>query len=209
MATTIQIGQLEHNCSIYGPLQRTVVWTQGCTLGCKGCWNQDLWTSLGGISILVADIVQGAIKAGDEGLTILGGEPLQQSQATLALIQEAQKQELGVFLYTGYDFEELEGDALKCYEASAIVVTGRFIEAERNTDLRWRGSSNQTVKFQTDRYKEFEFMEGNDVQITIEEDGSLTVLGYPDEALLNDLLDKELSVDARGRIGPSSPPSSE
>lgn len=159
--------------------------------------------------MVVADIVQAAIKAGDEGLTILGGEPLQQSQATLALIQEAQKQELGVFLYTGYDFEELEGDALRCYEASDIVVTGRFIEAERNTDLRWRGSSNQTVKFQTDRYKEFEFMEGNDVQITIEEDGSLTVLGYPDEALLNDLVDSELSADARGRIGPSSPPSSE
>ena len=45
MAMVIQVGQLEHNCSIYGPHQRTGR-TQGCTLGCKGCWNQDLWTSL-------------------------------------------------------------------------------------------------------------------------------------------------------------------
>lgn len=209
MAMAIQVGQLEHNCSIYGPHQRTVVWTQGCTLGCKGCWNQDLWTSLGGAAMDVKQIVQDAIEAGDEGLTILGGEPLQQPQATLALILEAQQHDLGIFLYTGYDFDELEGDALTCYEASDIVVAGRYIESERNTELRWRGSSNQTVEFRTDRYKEFEFIEGNDVQITIGEDGSLTILGYPDEALLNDLLDSELSVDARGRIGPSSRPFSE
>ena len=130
------------------------------------------------------------------------------SRKPLALILEAQQHDLGIFLYTGYNFDELEGDALRCYEASDIVVTGRYIESERNTELRWRGSSDQTVEFeQTD--KEFEFIEGNDVQITIGEDGSLTILGYPDEALLNDLLDSELSVDARGRIGPSSRPSSE
>lgn len=157
----------------------------------------------------VREIVQRAVDSGDEGLTILGGEPLQQPKATLALIEEAQQHGLGVFLYTGYDLKELEGDALNCYEASDIVVAGRYIESQRNTQLRWRGSSNQTVEFRTERYKEFEFIEGNDVQITIEEDGSLTILGYPDAALLQDLLDSELSVDARGRIGPSSRPSSE
>lgn len=205
----LNIGQIEHNCSIYGPHQRTVIWTQGCTLGCKGCWNRDLWTSKGGTTVDVREIVQRAVDAGDEGLTILGGEPLQQPEDTLALIDEAKQQGLGIFLYTGYRLEELEGDALKCYEASDIVVAGRYIESERNTQLRWRGSSNQTVEFRTDRYKEFEFLEGNDVQITIEENGSLTILGYPDDALLQDLLDSELSVDAKGRIGPSSRPSSE
>ncbi len=157
----------------------------------------------------VSEIVQRAVDAGDEGLTILGGEPLQQPEDTLALIEEAKQQGLGIFLYTGYKLEELEGDALKCYEASDIVVAGRYIESERNTQLRWRGSSNQTVEFRTDRYKDFEFLEGNDVQITIEENGSLTILGYPDDALLQDLLDSELSVDAKGRIGPSSRPSFE
>ena len=82
----------------------------------------------------VKQIVQDAIEAGDEGLTILGGEPLQQPQATLALILEARQHDLGIFLYTGYDFDELEGDALRCYEASDIVVAGRYSESERNTD---------------------------------------------------------------------------
>ena len=209
MGHKLLVGQIEQNCSIYGPHQRTVVWTQGCTLGCRGCWNQDLWTSLGGIKINVKQIVKDAVEAGDEGLTILGGEPLQQPQAILALIKEAQQNNLGIFLYTGYNYDELDGDALRCYEASDIVVAGRFIEAKRDTGLRWRGSTNQTVEFRTERYKDFEFVEGNDVQITIEEDGSLTILGYPNEALLNDLLDSELSADARGHIGPSSRPSSE
>lgn len=164
---------------------------------------------MGGIKINVKQIVKDAVEAGDEGLTILGGEPLQQPQAILALIKEAQQNNLGIFLYTGYNYDELDGDALRCYEASDIVVAGRFIEAKRDTGLRWRGSTNQTVEFRTERYKDFEFVEGNDVQITIEEDGSLTILGYPNEALLNDLLDSELSADARGHIGPSSRPSSE
>ena len=65
------------------------------------------------------------------------------------------------------------------------------------------------MEFKTDRYKEFEFSEGNEIQITIDEDGSLSILGYPDEALLQELLDRELSADAKGRIGPSSRPFSE
>ena len=209
MTALIRVGQIEHNSLIYGPYSRTVVWTKGCDLACKGCWNKDLWPSVGGEIIEVKSIVDKAIDSGDEGITILGGEPLQQASSTLALIMNAQQRGLGVFLYTGYELKELDGDGLRCYQSSDIVVAGRYVEDQRDTNLRWRGSTNQIVEFKTDRYKEFEFSEGNEIQITIDEDGSLTILGYPDEALVQELLDRELSADAKGRIGPSSQPFSE
>mgnify|MGYP001262700046 FL=1 len=103
---------------------------------------------------------------------------------------------------------ELSGEALQCIEESDIVVCGRYIDELRDTNLRWRGSSNQQVLFPSSRYEDYEFIEDNEVQITLNEDGTLSILGYPDNELLDQLLDNVLSVDERGRIGPSSPPSS-
>ena len=205
---TISLGQIEHSCSIYGPNSRTVVWVQGCNLGCKGCWNKDLWPKFGGDETEIDSIIQLAIDKGDEGLTILGGEPLQQPSATLELIQKAKDKDLGIFLYTGYELDELSGDALQCIEQSDIVVCGRYVDELRDTNLRWRGSSNQQVMFLSSRYEHYEFIEDNEVQITLNEDGTLSILGYPDKELLDQLLDSDFSFDEEGRIGPSSPPSS-
>lgn len=205
----LSIGQIESSCTIYGPNSRTVVWVQGCSLGCKGCWNKDLWTKFGGELVSVDSIIEMAILQGDEGLTILGGEPLQQPHAVLELIKRARAKDLGVFLYTGYELEELEGASLECFEQSDIVVSGRYVDELRDTNLRWRGSSNQKVTFPTSRYEDYNFIEDNEVQVTLNEDGTLSILGYPDKELLDQLLDNELSVDERGRIGPSSQPVSE
>jgi anaerobic ribonucleoside-triphosphate reductase activating protein len=209
MTIELLIGQIEHSCSIYGPYERTVIWTQGCTLGCKGCWNKDLWPQVGGKPTAIEDIINAAIAHGDEGITILGGEPLQQLEATLALIQLAKEHDLGVFLYTGYERNELDEKGLLCLELSDIVVTGRYVQSLRNTNLRWRGSSNQEVHFSSKRYDTFLFEEENEIQITLEEDGRLTVLGYPGRELLNDLLDGRPNDASREHIGPSSQPSSD
>lgn len=208
--TLLRLGQLEHGSTIYGPGHRTVVWTQGCTLACRGCWNADLWPARGGFTLDVGVLVERALAAGDQGLTLLGGEPLQQAEATLTLIQTAQGQGLSVFLYTGYERHELSGPALACLDAADIVVAGRYIEEERDTTLRWRGSRNQTVLFNGDRYEQEAggFEEGTDVEITMDEEGRLTVLGYPDGEVLQALIDLELTADERGRTGPSSPPPS-
>ena len=62
--------------------------------------------------------------------------------------------------------------------------------------------------FPSSRYEHYEFIEDNEVQITLNEDGTLSILGYPDKELLDQLLDSDFSFDEEGRIGPSSPPSS-
>ena len=58
--------------------------------------------------------------------------------------------------------------------------------------------------FPSSRYEHYEFIEDNEVQITLNEDGTLSILGYPDKELLDQLLDSDFSFDEEGRIGPSS-----
>ena len=54
----IQIGHTLESSEIYGPGLRSVLWVQGCTLACKGCWNTQYWSSTGGITTSVDEIVE-------------------------------------------------------------------------------------------------------------------------------------------------------
>ena len=137
----LYIGHFSEHSTIYGPGIRFVIWTQGCTLACEGCWNKQYWAKNKGIEIQVEHLFERISNTkGIEGITLLGGEPLQQSFAVLNLIKRVKKVGLSVFLYTGYNIEEFNKIQLECYNLSDIVVSGRYIHSERDTNLRWRGS---------------------------------------------------------------------
>ena len=57
MSQTLRIGHRLDHSEIYGPGIRSVFWTQGCTLACKGCWNTQYWPSKGGGEIEVSQIL--------------------------------------------------------------------------------------------------------------------------------------------------------
>jgi anaerobic ribonucleoside-triphosphate reductase activating protein len=129
---------------------------------------------------LVKEILQ--VK-GIEGITILGGEPLQQSNATLELIRSVKAVGQTVFMYTGYEPEEFDETMQACFDSSDIVVTGRYIESQRNVNLRWRGSTNQMVHCPTGRYSLSELIEQNEVEIVVNQDGTIELYGYPDSEI--------------------------
>ena len=54
MSNTIRLGHRLDRSEIYAPGLRSVFWTQGCTLACKGCWNTQYWASRGGLEIGVS-----------------------------------------------------------------------------------------------------------------------------------------------------------
>ena len=146
MPHTISLGHRLDRSEIYGPGLRAVFWTQGCNLACKGCWNTQYWSKKGGDNIQVSTLLEELdLIDGIEGITLLGGEPLQQSEASLELIQGCKEKGLTVFLYTGYDPSEFDDTMQQCFDLSDIAVTGRFVQELRDTTLRWRGSRNQQV----------------------------------------------------------------
>lgn len=134
-----------------------------------------------------SEITDIALSEGSEGITLLGGEPLDQAQYVEDLVIKAKIEGLTVMLYTGYEEDELQGPALRAFNESDIVVYGRYQEEERNTRLFWRGSENQKVKIQSERYSEYlskiSEESGEFIEIHVHDDGTMHMLGYPDETM--------------------------
>lgn len=172
--------------SVYGPGKRWVLWVQGCTLACEGCWNVETWSRRRGQERTVSSLVED-IKAnmeGLEGITVLGGEPLQQPDAVLSLMQQAKELGLTVMLYTGYEPHEYTPVMQACHDASDLLIGGRYVAEQRDPSLRWRGSTNQSFISPTGRYDPSSFEDFEEVEIIIDHDtGQITMTGYPDEEL--------------------------
>lgn len=184
----IQIGHILQSSEIYGPGIRSVLWVQGCTLACEGCWNTQYWAANGGLTTTTKEILkQWKATQGLEGITLLGGEPLQQPEAVFHLIQGAKDLGLSVFLYTGYKPEEFTSIMQSCFNMSDIVVTGRYVHSLRNTNLRWRGSINQVVHFPTPRYQALRLEEQHEVEVHLSSEGELSVYGYATDEFLTSI----------------------
>jgi anaerobic ribonucleoside-triphosphate reductase activating protein len=132
-----------------GEGKRIGIWIQGCTLYCKGCVNQTLWSKTGGKSINVFDVYNIITEIANEydGLTISGGEPFQQYEQLMVFLHLIKtKTELNVYCFTGYELEELNKlypDKL-FYKYIDTLITGRY-EINNNSNDNYRGSTNQIL----------------------------------------------------------------
>lgn len=186
MSNILRLGHRLDRSEIYGPGIRSVFWTQGCNLACKGCWNTQYWPSRGGEEISVSAILSQLKELKDiEGITLLGGEPLQQPQACLELIQGCKEIGLSVFIYTGYEPSEFDEVMQSCFDLCDIAVTGRYIQELRDTTLRWRGSRNQQVHFISDLYDDSVLKEQTEVECHILPSGEIRMVGYAEPELSN------------------------
>jgi len=170
-----------------GPGVRAVVWVQGCTLNCPGCANPETHDPAGGtrvpVSILAEHIC--GISSKIEGITVSGGEPLQQASALAALLKEIRRRtRLSILLFSGYTMQEIE--ALKAGKAvlrlADVLIAGRYDRARRVA----RGllaSSNQTIHFLTDRYGPADLAEVPEAEVLIESDGTVVVTGIDTPSL--------------------------
>jgi anaerobic ribonucleoside-triphosphate reductase activating protein len=86
-----------------GPGLRAVVWFQGCTLGCPGCFNLATHDSQAGrhadTESLAAEIL--ALGTRIEGISISGGEPFQQPEALLDLLSRLTNSHLSRLVFSG------------------------------------------------------------------------------------------------------------
>ncbi len=85
---------------------------------------------------------------GIEGATLIGGEPtLQPSLGALA--HGLRSLGLGVILFTGRDFEELEEGLVGELD---LVIDGKYQSDNKDTERNLMGSRNQRIIEVTDRY---------------------------------------------------------
>jgi anaerobic ribonucleoside-triphosphate reductase activating protein len=184
----MNIAHIEEHSHIYGPGSRFVIWVQGCSLHCKGCWNQSMW-SFQEKDLIPKEIILKQILDNQndiEGISILGGEPLDQTEEVIWLLKSLRQYELSTVLFTGYELDELYKNPEK-KEALAftdILISGRFKQEKRTTLHQWIGSTNQEVHFLSSKYDSSIIQNSNYVEVIIDDSGQLNVLGFPDSELL-------------------------
>lgn len=129
-------------CSfINGDGARYVVFVQGCKHGCRGCQNPDTWDFNGGAEVAVSEIAADYRRRKClDGLTLSGGDPFYQEEACLALLDALPG--VNVWIYTGFEYEEIENTALA--RRADVLVTGRF-EEDLRCEGQMYGSSNQRI----------------------------------------------------------------
>ena len=149
---TIRIAGVVRESIVDGPGLRFTVFCQGCPHGCKGCHNVATHDFSGGydceIEKILAAIDQNPLL---DGVTFSGGEPLCQPEEFYNLAVEIKKRNLNIMTYTGYTYEELMEMGKDNHwitdllELTDLLVDGRYVEAERDLTLLFRGSRNQRV----------------------------------------------------------------
>lgn len=169
-----------------GPGERFVLWVQGCSIRCAGCWNRDTWTRAPRTLRTVGELLREVDAAvGIEGVTITGGEPFEQAEVLLPFVEGVRTRGLSVMVFTGREPKELADRASRALiTAVDVLVSGRYEARQRSLDLPWRGSSNQRVEFVTTRYSWRDLPEAQEAEVHIAPDGSLSLTGFPEAALL-------------------------
>jgi anaerobic ribonucleoside-triphosphate reductase activating protein len=180
----MNIAHIEENSFIYGPGCRFVVWVQGCSIRCAGCWNTEMWSFEVNKILSVSELLH-KIKTEMptiEGITILGGEPLDQYEEVLQLLFETQQIGFSTMLFTGYAMSEIiERKMTDILKVTDILITDRYEQDKRTLNCQWIGSTNQQIHFLSSRYDESCVVNGNYVEITLNENGSKTIFGFPTE----------------------------
>lgn len=186
------LAHAEESSHIYGPGERFVVWFQGCALACKGCWNQDMWSFKSKQLVHRQQLLDTILTAKNiQGVTFLGGEPLHQADNLWWLIRRIREcSDLTVFLFTGYEETELMHlkQLSNTLELCDIVTLGRYDESKRNVNQQWIGSDNQRVIYPAHSREKNQPKPINQVEIIIEDDESLRILGFPDEELIKSMV---------------------
>ena len=149
----IRIAGYVRHSMVNGPGVRFVLFTQGCTHFCHGCHNPETWAMDGGEEQETDDLVQ-LVKGTRfiDGFTFSGGDPLAQSGSCLLIAQALREENINLWLYTGYTFEEVCAgaageDAVKLLSYLDVLVDGRYDETLPATEgnCLYRGSTNQRL----------------------------------------------------------------
>lgn len=164
-----------------GPGKRAVLWLQGCTLNCTGCFNPSTHSNSGGKLIHGNELQERLFRISHkiEGLTISGGEPLQQLKSLVSLLTQIRnKTELSVILFSGYTFEEIrtmpQSDRL-IYLVD-VLIAGRYDHAIPSSNP-WLGSGNKTVHFFSSRYSMDDLQRVPSAEVIIQPNGEIVSSG--------------------------------
>ena len=148
----LRIAGTVNDSIVDGPGIRFAIFVQGCPHNCEGCHNPATHAFGAGKETSVERILEEFDKDPLlDGVTLSGGEPFCQPVPMAAIARGVKERGKNVFAFTGFTYEELvkkaqSGDGTQeLLDLCDMIVDGRFVLAERDLSLRFRGSRNQRI----------------------------------------------------------------
>ncbi len=139
---------------------RVSLFVSGCNHHCKGCFNECAWDFNYGNKFTdenINEVINYLDHDHIEGLTLLGGEPLEyiNQEGILPLVKRVKERfpNKNIWCYTGFDFEKDVVEKMSKNNETTkellnyidVMVDGKFEEDKKNLKLKFRGSSNQRI----------------------------------------------------------------
>ena len=140
---------------------RVTLFVSGCTNDCPDCFQPQTWDFHYGKPFTDdtrAEIFAELDKPYINGLTVLGGEPFEpeNQRDLLPLLQEVRRRypDKSIWCFTGFRLATTflrDGAHPRCEVTDRlrscidVLVDGRFVAAEKDISLQFRGSRNQRV----------------------------------------------------------------
>lgn len=140
------------------------LFVQGCSFHCHNCFNPETWDFNSGkewTEKVEDEFIELASRTYIKRISILGGEPLaeQNLDEILRLLKKTKKllPNKQIWLYSGFTWEQIFNDGVylrrdcngwkrrEIVKNTNVFVDGRYVENQKDPNLKWRGSSNQRV----------------------------------------------------------------
>src|SRR5262245_44756912 len=195
----LRIHARTESSRVNGPGCRAVIWLQGCSLGCEKCWNPKTHPPAAGDEVSVSELAawtdalwrQSAVS----GLTLSGGEPMEQVAELAELLEALHRASPGLSLglFSGYSDVELKqgryrgalalnnGERQHLWnrirECLDFAVLGRYNRLQPTT-APLVTSRNQRLRLFSDRHSLHDF-DPPAIEITIDPQGLTQITGFP------------------------------
>ena len=150
MSLNVSLSRLHYPVRALGPGKRIGLWVQGCSVRCSGCLSADTWRRGTG-RVAVATVLERLSSWSHEadGLTVSGGEPLDQPEALAELLRGWRRlSDASVLIFTGYEWATAQSWFSAHPGLADAVIAGPYDAAAGQT-LALRGSDNQTLHILT------------------------------------------------------------
>lgn len=156
----LKISGVVDESIVDGPGLRYVIFTQGCPHHCPGCHNPQTHDFEGGewrtVDELFEEYRENPLLS---GITFSGGEPWCQPGPLYELAVRVKALGHNVVAFSGYTYEALleraktEPAVADLLSVTDLLIDGPYLEAERNLEIKYRGSNNQRLILLSDALK--------------------------------------------------------
>ena len=144
----ISVLKIIEDTMVDGPGFRTSIYCAGCPNHCWGCHNPQSWDIKRGHPMTTEEIMNVIEADTYANVTFSGGDPMFQAEGFTELARAIRRRtKKNIWCFTGFLYENILKNPVQrqLLQLIDVLVDGPYIQAKRNEDLLFRGSSNQRL----------------------------------------------------------------